>query len=418
MQLYYFLAVILSLCCGSLPESARSLPYAISFSAMLIGTWCCLCLMAARIIATAIERGEIPTELGCELFDRQSGYLRWLSLGLIVLCLGGFGLASNLGELSWVKSSLALQSVLLLTPALAVMIGLWAAEYAFDTRIGLREGGAWRFGRHLIAMFRGTVGWILAPLLALMILFDVASVIEVPGWIPGWIGWIAIAMVTLCCVPLLVRLMLTPQSIPDETHAWLRRLLVSAGEPKIGVMVWNTGGRAHNAMVAGFVGRFRTLVVSDRLLTDLTRQELAMVILHELAHVKRWHIPLRILSLVPAWVLGFTFERWASMQGDSSMIAGWGSWLGSALSIGLTIVMMRLVSHRIEHDADQYATKLAIKLAPQCQDVPSTEEEAAKALASALLCVTRDSDAARRSTWLHPGIRERLDELGVVSFAS
>ncbi|MEL6106490.1 MAG: M48 family metalloprotease [Planctomycetota bacterium] len=415
MQLYYFLAIILSLCSGSLPESACSLPHAMAFSGMLIGTWWCLCLLAARIIAVAIERGEVPHEVGFELFDRQATYLRWLSLGLIVLCLGGFGLASHVDELPVVESSLTLQSLVLLLPACLAMLGLWLAEFAFAARLGAGETGTLALARFLTDMARGTVGWMVVPLLGLMAVFDIASLIHVPAWFPPWVGWALLATSLLCLAPVLVRLLLQSKPNSPDTTGWIKDLLAAAGERKTGLLVWDTGGRAHNAMIAGAWGRFRILVLSDRLVTDLTKAELSMVILHELAHVKRRHIPIRILSLLPAWLLGFAFERWATTQVFSPSLAAWGAILGSGLSIALTIVLIRWVSYRIEHDADRYATQLAIEVSLYCDAVPSTQEDAAMTLASALVRVTRHHESSRRATWLHPGIGERIRELGVTA---
>ena len=256
MQLYYFLAIILSLCCGSLPESARSLPHAVAFSAVMIATWWCLCFLAARIIANAIERGELPHEIGFELFDRQSTYLRWLSLGLIVLCLGGFGLGSKIDELSIVQASLTLQSLLLLLPACSVMLGLWLAEFAFAAQLGVGETGFKALVRYLTEMARGTVGWMLVPLAGLMVAFDIAGMIEVPAWFPSWIGWVLFAAMLLCLAPVLVRILLQSQPQSPEMTGWIHELLAAAGEPKTGLLIWDTGDRAHNAMIAGVWRRF------------------------------------------------------------------------------------------------------------------------------------------------------------------
>ena len=138
-----------------------------------------------------------------------------------------------------------------------------------------------------------------------------------------------------------------------------------------------------------------------------------MVILHELAHVKRRHIPFRILSLLPAWLIGFAFERWATTQTFSASLTGWGALVGSGLSIALTVVLIRWVSYRIEHDADRYATELAVRYSPHCDAVPCTKEDAAMTLASALVRVTGHHEPSQQATWLHPGIRDRIRELGV-----
>ena len=167
-------------------------------------------------------------------------------------------------------------------------------------------------------------------------------------------------------------------------------------------------------MIAGLLGRFRVLLLSDRLVQDLSREELAMVVLHEVAHARRFHVPLRIASLAPAWLLGAGIER--GLRHES--IAGWqqASWatqwagiLGSAASILATILILRWVSYRSEFDADAVACRLAPAVAVDCPQVPATEAEAQKCLASALLQVTADHPSSRKPTWLHPGLTDRIN---------
>ena len=134
-----------------------------------------------------------------------------------------------------------------------------------------------------------------------------------------------------------------------------------------------------------------------------------MVMLHEVAHAKRFHVPLRILALVPAWLLGAGLERGLMHDSMPVWAADWAGTLGSVLSLLATVLILRWVSYRSEFDADTVACLSAPAVSRSCERVPATEPDARRQLASALLRVTEGCAAARRPTWLHPGIADRIN---------
>ena len=412
MQLYYFLAIILSLSFGSLPDSNHSFSHALGFTALVIVAWWCLSFLAVRLVGKLIDDREVTPEVGYQWFDRQTECFRWFSLGLILLCLGGFGLGRNLDQVPFVKHSLAAQSLILLAPALAMMTGLWAGEYSFAARLGLARRGLLPAVRSILDSLRCSVGWLIVPILGFMAIVDLVSSTSIGAQVPPWIGWLAFAIAIVVGLPILVRRVFPTKPIDEATRGWIESIVRSAGIGRCRVVMWDTGMRTHNAMIAGLSGRFRVLLLSDRLVRDLTRQELSMVILHEVAHAKRFHVPLRIAALLPAWLLGAAVERsitvYVAAESDFAAVAQWAGTLGSVLSIMATILILRLVSYRSEYDADAVACQIAPQIAPSCADVPATETEASRDLASALLCVTAGSEAARKPTWLHPGISDRI----------
>jgi Zn-dependent protease with chaperone function len=73
--------------------------------------------------------------------------------------------------------------------------------------------------------------------------------------------------------------------------------------------------------------------------------------------------------------------------------------------------LLRVVSHATELDADREACRLAERAAPQVSGIPATRREAAAQLAAALDSLTAGAPRARRRTWLHPSIADRLDAL-------
>jgi Zn-dependent protease with chaperone function len=157
-----------------------------------------------------------------------------------------------------------------------------------------------------------------------------------------------------------------------------------------------------NAMVAGFFPGARALLLSDRLLSELPRDQVAMVVLHEAAHVRRFHVPLRMLSVLPAWAVGAAVTKAASES-------QWAAIIGSAAAIALTMLILRLVAYRTEFDADVQACKLAADVHGTIDGIPASRREAAESLAKALHRVTFEQPAARKATWLHPGLEDRVD---------
>lgn len=419
VQLYYFLAVIISLSFGSLPESSQRFDQAAGFSAAVIVFWWILCHLATQMVAGSIAKGELSEDTGYRWFDRQMECFRWLSLGLIFLCLGGFGLGRNLDQLPILEHSLTLQSVVLLAPAVLVMLGLWTAERRFARRFGWGEPGFIAAIRSLFSIARSSIGWLLIPILAMMIVTDLSRLSPIPELLPSWVTWVALLGAGVASIPLLVRKVFPTIPMDMESKQTIQSICRAAGVRHVKVVQWDTGNRIHNAMVAGILGRFRVVMVSDRLLKELTQSEIAMVILHEVAHVKRLHVPLRIVALLPAWCLGALIQIAATRDeivaglqpAFQSALQDWASTLGSIGSLIATVLVLRLVSYRSEFDADQYACKLAPMVAKTCPSVPETSEDAARHLATALWRVTPDGEAARKATWLHPAISDRVDRL-------
>ena len=416
MPLYYFLAILISLCFGSLPQTNQSFSQAALFTMLVVLAWWTLCYLAVRLVANLIDSGEVPAEIGFDWFDRQLDCFRWFSIALIALCLGGFGLGRNLDSLPYVQESLTIQSLILLSPALAMMCGLWASDYLFAARMGFSPHGLRRIVGSVARSLRSNVAWLLLPILGIMAVIDAVSLLRLFEGVPDWSHWIVLAVVVVVGLPLFVRRIFPTKPLDESTRAWIESIITSSGIGGVKIVLWDTGGRAHNAMLAGFFGRFRVLLLSDRLVNDLSRKELSMVILHEVAHAKRLHIPIRIAALVPAWLLGgsldYLFSNSSLAQLDGlSWLSDWAGALGTIASLTATILLLRLVSYRSEYDADQVACRLAPMVAADVADVPNSDIEAGRTLASALLRVTEECPSARRSSWLHPGIGDRIESI-------
>lgn len=402
MHLYLFLIVIVSLSCGSLPPADIDPLRAAGASALMVLAWVLLMHVGARICANQVRREKIDPIIGADILETQLAAFRWLGLAVVVLCLGGFGLARSLGSVPILQHSMLLQATILLMPAVVILTGTWSAEHRYGVLLNYTEKGLGNHLRTVWQLFRSGVAWLIAPLLILLGISDLVALLPISQTTAGWMTAAIILLFVPLGLPWLIRHLFKtgPLSAPDES--WVRGLMTAAGLRRTRAVRWETGGRSFNAMVAGFVPPLRTLLVSDRLLDELPREQIAMVILHEAAHLRRRHVPIRMLALLPAWGIGSAVTRLAGEQ-------SWAMVAGSIVGIGMTMLILRIVAYRTEYDADVQACRMAVEISESVDQVPTTYEQASEVLSAALVRVTFDQPAARKATWLHPGVADRVD---------
>lgn len=401
MHLYFFLVVIVSLSCGSLPPSEVSPLRAGAATVAMVAAWIILCHVGARICATHVRAEKLDPLLGAELLERQLAAFRWIGLGVVVLCLGGFGLARTLDTVPLLEASIFLQAIILLMPGLAITAGTWSAEHHYGVMLEYTNGGLRNHAESVWHSFRGGIAWLIGPVLILFGLSDLIGALPVTDSVVTWLTVVMILLFVPLGLPWLIRHLFATCPLNESTDSWIRQLITSVGLRQTRAVRWNTGGRTFNAMVTGFIPPLRTLLLSDRLLDELPRQQMAMVVLHEAAHLRRRHVPIRMLAVLPAWVAGVGVTQIAGQQ-------PWAVAAGSVVGILLTMLILRVVAYRTEHDADVHACRLAVEISSQVEHVPATYQCASEALAAALMRVTFDHPAGRKATWLHPGVAERV----------
>lgn len=400
MQLYYFLVVVISLSCGSLPPGDVDPLRAIVASMGMVTSWWLLCHIGARAIAKQVLEDSLDPLVGANWIEKQLEAFRYLGLGVSVLCLGGFGLARVLDTAPVLEHSMFLQALALLSPAVLITIGTWSAEQYYGAKLGYTDRGARNYFRSLWLTFRGGMAWLVAPILILLGINDLASLaFDGSSQIIAMVSALAFVPFGL---PWLIRHLFKTSKLDQDDQAWIASLMAAVGLKRTKSVRWETEGKSFNAMVAGFAPPLRTLLVSDRLLDELPREQVAMVVLHEAAHLKRRHVPIRMLSVLPAWGAGALISYVAGS-------ATWAMGVGSVIGILLTMLTLRAVAYRTEYDADVVACKLAEKIGGSIDYVPATYDAAAETLASALHRVTEDHPAMQRASWLHPGVVERVD---------
>lgn len=261
-------------------------------------------------------------------------------------------------------------------------------------------------------------------------------------WLASWPrlpAELIVGVGLICLVPLVMPLLVTrcwnTRRLAEDEHRWLHALVADAGLPRLSIRVWDTSMRRSNAVVVGFIPPLRILMLTDRLLRDFPPDQLRLIVLHELMHIKRWHVAFRILAILPGWAIAGLLVQ--SLGGG--LLA---TLLGQAVGITATLRMLRLAAYVTEHDADRQACGWSVQwlnrgndaagVVPPGQSQPreqcapyeqcdlhgatdrvgtATASGQAQLLCRALLRVVGGGSAAARSTWLHPSVDDRCLEL-------
>ncbi|EMI43844.1 Peptidase M48, Ste24p [Rhodopirellula sp. SWK7] len=455
LTLYIFLLVIVSLLCGSSPAVPDPSSRAVLASVLMVSGWVLLAHIAGRLLARQVVRGSLSYGEAVDFLRMQMETFRWFALPITLLCHYGFSLAAWLRIQPLLDESMAMQAVGLLAPGMTLLVATWSAEYWFAAIIGIQEKSMKKYVGSMFQMMRSGPAWLILPTLLFLGLGDIAGKIQMLYFADStlaegetyetWIWGMIAAGVVLVAValPYMVRWIAKTEPVGTEQQAeletWLRRCGISTHR-YFGMQTarWNTGGRMLNAMVAGIVRPGRLLLLSDRLLDELPRGQRMMVVMHELAHVKRFHVPVRMAAILPAWFV----SSWSSalLIDHQWLDASMGAAIGGALGLITTVVVLGTVSHLSELDADATACRLAVRACDASRDarrskghakgesdaadeaastgnhdLPMTRELAAELMADALVRVTADHPSSRKFSWLHPSLETRVGRLRRIS---
>lgn len=171
----------------------------------------------------------------------------------------------------------------------------------------------------------------------------------------------------------------------------VRGLWRRAGARPPRVLLWPTGCRFSNAAIVNGLGGKRILI-TDRLLLNYTMRQMEWIVLHEIAHVNRFHSWIRLL---PAWIAV------PALLGSLQAFEGW-TLVIAMLSIAILFGGLVIATcWWTEMDAD----RTAIRLGSQWWGL--NREEAASEYIGVLLRIYRDNRTDRTS-WTHPSLKQRV----------
>ncbi len=360
-------------------------------------------------------------------FSRLRRYALFAHLGwfLTALFACGWGWAVK----SWLTAhgtTLPGVELVLLTPLLAALVLSWAlyydvdaalkrtAAYADDTPPPGRWAQVLLQARHnflllapplLLTFVQQTVVWCFPALLSDQLLLGLFA-----------IGLLAAVFVG---IPWLLRLLLGLRPLPpgplrDRLLATAKRLHFRCND----ILLWDTRNTVANAMVTGPLPFLRYVVLSDRLIKEMTPEEVEAVFGHEVGHIKHHHLLFYFGFLIASMFVVFGAWTWLTGQLDHESVQqalgeplpDVAAWLRAnellallpmlLLLAGYVFVVFGFLSRRCERQADIFG----------CQTVSCAVFISALEKVAWLNGISRDRPGWL-SSWQHSTIARRVEFL-------
>lgn len=212
--------------------------------------------------------------------------------------------------------------------------------------------------------FRGFVGLSLLPILLMLSLdeaFERIDLLRRTAFVYPAAGWmLALGSLSLLMIflPVLLRLILGARPLEQgDLRARLERRCEEVGFRAAELWVVPTGtSRMANAFVVGLAARWKYVFFTESILAGMPPDELECVLLHEITHSQKRHIPFYLVaSLAFALVLGLGHEALDAARVPAAVLYGalaaWGLFYWG--------VAFGFVSRRFETEADLVAARKA-----------------------------------------------------------
>lgn len=419
MQLAILAAVLAALAAG---DPTATSP--VGGVAWRLGLAVAASLVAPLAAFVGTQRLVAGLELAGQDADREARLARlqarviglWLAAALVVLFVAGW---PQIVRSNWALAAWPLVDELaILTPILAPLVVLWAVFYRLERAAQLVVFRARkldppppRLRAYLWLHVRFHLGLVVLPALVVISAQEFLAAYEIDLTSGGAALWLGIPIVAgiLLLMPLAVRRIWRTTSLPHgELRNRLTTLCHERNCPVRDLLIWHTDGYVANAAVVGLSRWLRYVLLTDALLARLSADEVAAVMRHELGHLRRRHLPLRLalLALPIVWWAAIKTAWPAIDTMVSQRIEGLG--LSSSLLASTLIPLAMLVyavvvvgwySRLLEHDADLEAcldSRGAI-------DAPATAD-----FVHALTRLLGSGPESRLAQWLHPSLAQRL----------
>ncbi len=388
----------------------------------------------------------------------------WALAGIVLTQL------ASVGVLDWgnmvrdlTGNLIIIDELILLAPAVLSMLAVWALQYPVvrmvrDAEVMRRldEGQPmypiWTRSQFIIAQVRMSFVLLLLPIVCVLTWRESVEWLARQDW--TWIqflrGEFANAGATIvgtaivfAFAPIMICSLWDTHPLPDgETRTRLMTMCVQHRIRIRELLVWNTFGGMMNGAVMGLTGRLRYILLTDALLDSLTPTQVESVMAHELAHVRRWHLPWLLISLLvfmtgmgmlvemglvyafvppepvmtyPATVheLGQSIleqMEWIQVQ---PVRPTWIDPIGISITLICTFVGFGFVSRRFEWQADAFAAQhlSGMTRANRGRNVV-IQAEAVEAMRSTLGIVAKLNHVPiGRRSWRHGSIKRRQQNL-------
>ncbi len=426
----FIFLLLFALICMQTPWPARPDWLTDEGCAMLVGTMVLASWLCAGLIGELLcwQMKRHPA-LRSAILRRYSSWRRWHFIGLLIAYLGtlyGLGWGDVLSRLltDWLPASWRSEGNLpgfqlgLLAPFFTGLVLAWERYYQIEKTAFEQTRDDERYlGRlaYLLLQIRHQFFIVLPPIFVMTLLQGMylcfAGDDQNSALVVGvMVGILAAAFITM---PIVLRLFLGLKPLPsgplrDRLESTAQRL----GFRFSNVLVWHTRNLFANALVTGFIPWIRYIVLTDRLIDELTPEEIEAVFGHEVGHIKHHHLIFYLaFFLTSVMLLGLLWDGAAAWIEQANLAKTLPSMLGADLEetlpmlssfvklgflSGYMLLLFGFLSRRCERQADLFGANTV-----------STD-----AFISALEKVADINGIARRRfSWLHPSIAQRVEFL-------
>jgi Zn-dependent protease with chaperone function len=402
------------------PQSPVDHPFArvlLTVAAMLIAPAMAMTLSSVVVRGIRDDQSNWAAWLARFSQSQQLHGLVWLALVTLISYVFAWPqlVRENWGLANWIL----VDDLLILAPIYVPLLLSWAAFYDVDRAVDeltaeraadVSPVGRWNY---VLLHARHYLGLVMAPLLVVLGLFDLARYAAPDFLADPNCGWFLLPPLALLVVllPVLLATMWKTERLADGMLR--RRLEAVLAETNLHVreiLVWQTNGRLLNAAVSGLWSRLRYVFVTDRLLEQLPPEQVIAVLRHEAGHVVRRHLLLRML------LLGLPAALWYGLAqaapGVSHQIGDWLAIIGlsataqqnflfPAAMAAYGLIVLGWYSRQLEYEADLFACEA---------ETADERRERTAAFVQALQTITVESGAdPHRTGWLHPSMASRLE---------
>ena len=396
--------------------------------AILVGTMIVTSWLLAELLVLAItwlmvrNPGQRQALMRRYAFWRRYHFVGLLTMYLASLYLLGWGAVLANFWKTWVLGSFHVYSE---TVAPGVEIGLlapfFAALFLSWERFYYVEKTAYELGHdddrfipkrtYLLLQIRHQMLLVMPPIFLLVvqqILYAIFPSLNEESYLPVVLMLLLMAA-AFVAMPLLLRIFLGLQPLPpgplrDRLEQTARRLHFGYSN----VLVWNTRNLFANALVTGFIPWVRYVVLTDRLIDELTPEEIEAVFGHEIGHIKHYHLFFYLAFFLSSFVLlGLVWESIKDvlrphLQDDARELLKTISSFGKlGLLAVYTLFVFGFFSRRCERQADLFGSHAV-----------STDAfiNALEKVAS-INGIPRDRAGSWLVSWQHPTIAQRIEFL-------
>ncbi len=262
-----------------------------------------------RLEKFALER---PHENLDHLIQSRISRLSIVALILFAVDIYGFKLTFIFSGIKFFEVLPTVKAVFFIGLYLLYLIMIWNAAYPVQNRYFAGDVSKKDY-------ILSNVSFSLPALLPWFCLSMAADLLSLLTWQPaqnflkstmGEIGYISFFLfATAVFGPVFIRKIWNCKPLkPGYTRSRIENICKKAGLAYSDILQWDLfGGNMMTAGVMGFVGRFRYLLVTPALVNVLSDEELDAVMLHEIGHVRKYHMVFYLLFFAGFMACNFVF---------------------------------------------------------------------------------------------------------------